>query len=177
APLGGARGVGAPRHWPRAGVLPGVPEPLPPLFTRVQLSLENPAGAMTKAEVVRQVPEGQARGWGFPPGGALQFLEPPEQFREAVSRRMRGLAPIKTPAGSERPDLEAERVLARHRTAPADPYARVGLPKDAEFDEIRIRWRELRAELETVLQRNLAVSQREEAQRLLGKLNESLERI
>ena len=175
--LDGAPRVVDLRDLSRAGVFACVPEPLPPLFTRVQLSLENPAGAMTKAEVVRQVPEVQARGWGFPPGVALQFLEPPEQFREAVSRRMRGLAPIKTPAGSERPDLEAEKVLARHRTAPADPYARVGLPKDAEFDEIRIRWRELRAELETVLQRNLAVAQREEGQRLLGRLNESLERI
>ena len=175
--LDGAPRVVDLRDLSRAGVFACVPEPLPPLFTRVQLSLENPAGSMTKAEVVRQVPEVQARGWGFPPGVALQFLEPPEQFREAVSRRMRGLAPIKTPAGSERPDLEAEKVLARHRTAPADPYARVGLPKDAEFDEIRIRWRELRAELETVLQRNLAVAQREEGQRLLGRLNESLERI
>jgi serine/threonine-protein kinase len=165
------------RDLSRAGVFACLPEPLPPLFTRVQLSLENPAGAMTKAEVVRQVPEVQAKGWGFPPGVALQFLEPPEQFREAVSRRMRGLAPIKTPAGSERPDLEAEKILARCRRAPQDPYARVGLPKDAEFDEIRIRWRELRVELEAVLQRTLTVAQREEAERLLGRLNENLERI
>jgi tetratricopeptide (TPR) repeat protein len=164
------------RDLSRAGVFACLPEPLPPLFTRVQLSLDNPPGVLTAAEVVRQVPELQARSWGFPPGVALQFLEPPERFREAVSRRMRGLATI-TPEPAEVPDPGAEKVLARARSAPTDPYARLGLSKDAEFDEIRSRWRELRSELEALQQRPLPAGQRQEVQRQLSRLNETLEAI
>src|SRR5678815_814254 len=82
------------RDLSRAGVYACVPEPLPALFTRVQVSLEHPPGALTRAEVVRQVPELQARAWGFAAGVALQFLEPAPPFREAVTRRLKGLAPV-----------------------------------------------------------------------------------
>ena len=106
------------RDLSRAGVYACVPEPLPALFTRVQVSLENPPGALTRAEVVRQVPELQARAWGFAAGVALQFLEPAPPFKEAVSRRLKGLAPL-TPKGAGNPDVE--RILARARTAPHRP--------------------------------------------------------
>ncbi|HEY3587083.1 MAG TPA: tetratricopeptide repeat protein, partial [Myxococcaceae bacterium] len=148
--------------------------PLPALFTRVQVSLEHPAGALTRAEVVRQVPELQARAWGFAAGVALQFLEPAPPFKEAVSRRLKGLAPL-TPKGAG--DPEVERILARARTAHPDPYARLGLVKDAEFDDIRSRWRELRNELEGIQARGANPSQQDEGRRLLGKLNDSVERI
>ncbi len=170
---GAARAVDL-RDLSRAGVYACVPEPLPALFTRVQVSLENPPGALTRAEVVRQVPEVQARAWGFAAGVALQFLEPAPPFKEAVSRRMRGLAPL-TPKGAENPEFE--RILARARTAPADPYARLGLGQDAEFDDIRSRWRELRTELEGVQTRGATPGQQDEARRLLLKLAESVERI
>ncbi|HVP59998.1 MAG TPA: protein kinase [Myxococcaceae bacterium] len=162
------------RDLSRAGVYACVPEPLPALFTRVQVSLENPPGALTRAEVVRQVPELQARAWGFAAGVALQFLEPASPFREAVSRRLKGLAPL-TPKGAG--DPETERILARARTAPGDPYVRLGLPPDAEFDDIRSRWRELRAELEGVQAGGATPGQQDEARRLLAKLAESVERI
>jgi tRNA A-37 threonylcarbamoyl transferase component Bud32 len=162
------------RDLSRAGVYACVPEPLPALFTRVQVSLENPPGALTRAEVVRQVPELQARAWGFAAGVALQFLEPAPPFKEAVSRRMRGLAPL-TPKGAG--DPETERILARARTAPPDPYVRLGLPRDAEFDDIRSRWRELRTELEGVQTRGATPGQQDEARRLLAKLAECVERI
>ena len=162
------------RDLSRAGVYACVPEPLPALFTRVQVSLENPPGALTRAEVVRQVPELQARAWGFAAGVALQFLEPAPPFREAVSRRMKGLAPL-TPKGAG--DPETERILGRARNAPGDPYARLGLPQDAEFDDIRSRWRELRTELEGIQARGATPGQQDEARRLLAKLAESVERI
>ena len=162
------------RDLSRAGIYACVPEPLPALFTRVQVSLEHPAGALTRAEVVRQVPELQARAWGFSAGVALQFLEPAPPFKEAVSRRLKGLAPL-TPKGVGDPEIE--RVLNRARTAPPDPYARLGLSQDAEFDDIRARWRELRGELEGVQARGANPSQQDEAQRLLAKLNEVVERI
>ncbi len=162
------------RDLSRAGIYACVPEPLPALFTRVQVSLEHPPGALTRAEVVRQVPELQARAWGFAAGVALQFLEPAPPFKEAVSRRLKGLAPL-TPKGAGDPDVE--RVLARARTAPTDPYARLGLAIDAEFDDIRSRWRELRNELEGLQGRGANPGQQDEARRLLAKLNESVERI
>ncbi len=170
---GAARAVDL-RDLSRAGIYACVPEPLPALFTRVQVSLEHPSGALTRAEVVRQVPELQARAWGFAPGVALQFLEPPPPFREAVSRRLRGLAPLSS-AGAADPG--AEKVLARARTAPSDPYARLGLPADAEFDDIRSRWRELRTELEGVQAGGATPGQQDEARRLLARLNEAVERI
>ncbi|HUM12918.1 MAG TPA: serine/threonine-protein kinase [Myxococcaceae bacterium] len=170
---GAARAVDL-RDLSRAGVYACLPEPLPALFTRVQVSLENPPGALTRAEVVRQVPELQARAWGFAAGVALQFLEPAPPFKEAVSRRMKGLAPL-TPKGAENPEFE--RILTRARTAPADPYARLGLGQDAEFDDIRSRWRELRTELEGVQTRGATPRQQDEARRLLLKLAESVERI
>jgi serine/threonine protein kinase len=162
------------RDLSRAGIYACVPEPLPALFTRVQVSLEHPPGALTRAEVVRQVPELQARAWGFAAGVALQFLEPAPPFKEAVSRRLKGLAPL-TPKGAGDPDVE--RVLSRARTAPTDPYARLGLAIDAEFDDIRSRWRELRNELEGLQGRGANPGQQDEARRLLAKLNESVERI
>jgi tRNA A-37 threonylcarbamoyl transferase component Bud32 len=162
------------RDLSRAGVYACVPEPLPALFTRVQVSLEHPPGALTRAEVVRQVPELQARAWGFAAGVALQFLEAAPPFKEAVSRRLKGLAPL-TPKGAG--DPEVERVLARARTAPTDPYARLGLAIDTEFDDIRSRWRELRNELEGLQGRGANPGQQDEARRLLAKLNESVERI
>jgi serine/threonine-protein kinase len=161
------------RDLSRAGIYACVPEPLPALFTRVQVSLEYPPGALTRAEVVRQVPEVQARTWGFAPGVALQFLEPAPPFREAVSRRLRGLAPLSSAAST---DPTSERVLARARTAPADPYARLGLAPDADFDDIRSRWRELRTELEGV-QKSGSPGQQDEARRLLARLSETVERI
>ena len=170
---GAARAVDL-RDLSRAGIYACVPEPLPALFTRVQVSLEHPPGALTRAEVVRQVPEVQARAWGFAAGVALQFLEPAPPFKEAVSRRLKGLAPL-TPKGAGDPDVE--RVLARARTAPTDPYTRLGLGKDAEFDDIRSRWRELRNELEGLQARGANPSQQDEGRRLLTKLNESIERI
>jgi len=170
---GAARAVDL-RDLSRAGVYVCVPEPLPALFTRVQVSLENPPGALTRAEVVRQVPELQARAWGFAAGVALQFLEHAPPFKEAVSRRLKGLAPL-TPKGAG--DPEVERILARARAAPTDPYARLGLVKDAEFDEVRSRWRELRTELDAVHSRGANPSQQDEARRLLARLNESVERI
>jgi serine/threonine-protein kinase len=162
------------RDLSRAGVYACIPEPLPALFTRVQVSLEHPAGTLTPAEVVRQVPELQARAWGFAAGVALQFLEPAPPFREAVSRRLRGLAPL---AASASGDPVVERILARARGAPADPYVRLGLGPDAEFDDIRSRWRELRTELEAIHQRGTNPGQQDEARRLLAKLNETMERI
>ena len=74
-------------------------------------------------------------------------------------------------------DPAVEKLLARARTAPADPYARLGLPADAEFDDIRSRWRELRTELESVQGGNATASQQDEARRLLTKLTETIERI
>jgi serine/threonine-protein kinase len=162
------------RDLSRAGIYACIPEPLLALFTRVQVSLEHPPGALTRAEVVRQVPELQARAWGFAAGVALQFLEPAPPFRQAVSRRLRGLAPLPQGAAA---DPAVEKLLARARTAPADPYARLGLPADAEFDDIRSRWRELRTELESVQGGNATASQQDEARRLLTKLNETIERI
>jgi serine/threonine protein kinase len=162
------------RDLSRAGVYACVPEPLPALFTRVQVSLENPPGALTRAEVVRQVPELQARAWGFAAGVALQFLEHAPPFKEAVSRRLKGLAPL-TPKGIG--DPEVERILARARVAPTDPYTRLGLAKDVEFDEVRSRWRELRTELDGVQARGANPSEQDEARRLLARLNESVERI
>jgi len=161
------------RDLSRAGVYACVPEPLPALFTRVQVSLQYPPGALTRAEVVRQVPELQARAWGFAAGVALQFLEPPPPFKEAVSRRLRGLAPLSSAAST---DPTVERVLAKARTAPAEPYARLGLPHDSDFDDIRSRWRELRTELEGVKTRG-SPGQQDEARRLLARLSETVERI
>jgi serine/threonine-protein kinase len=70
-----------------------------------------------------------------------------------------------------------ERILARARGAPPDPYVRLGLGPDAEFDDIRSRWRELRTELEAIHQRGTNPGQQDEARRLLAKLNETMERI
>ena len=74
-------------------------------------------------------------------------------------------------------DLRDETAFARARTAPTDPYARLGLVKDADFDDIRTRWREKRTELESIQDRGANPSQQDEGRRMLAKLNESVERI
>ena len=113
---------------------------LPPLFSRVQVTLELARGPLTSTcEVVRLVTPEQARLWGMAPGFGVQFLEPPPDFKAAVAQLLKGgtgNTPLATmgPAG----DTEANGALEGYRTnLQKDHYSLLTLPQDASFEAVR----------------------------------------
>jgi len=148
----------------------------PASFTRLKLSLQAPAAEMVDAEVVRQVTKEQAAGWGMAPGVAVQFVSPSRAFKEALARRMEG-QPLDGPGAAprvERLDPVCEKALASWRPKLAkDPYSLLGCAQEAEFSEIRTRIRVVRTELQKLRDRELAPSQQNELERVLGRLQEA----
>jgi tRNA A-37 threonylcarbamoyl transferase component Bud32 len=136
---------------------------LPPLFSRVTVTLELARGPLTSAcEVVRLVTPEQARLWGMAPGFGVQFVEPPADFKAAVAQLLKGgtgntpLA-VAEPAG----DAEALALLEGYRAnLQKDHYSLLTLAQDASFEAVRGRVRTVLSELEGLRGRPLSSSQR-----------------
>jgi tRNA A-37 threonylcarbamoyl transferase component Bud32 len=164
------------RDLSRGGLFVCLEGTLPAPFTRLRLSLQAPAAEMVDAEVVRQVTQEQAAGWGMAPGVAVQFLSPSRPFKEALARRMEGHGPSVPGASpaAERLDPVCEKALAGYRTRlEQNPYSLLGCAKDAEFPDVRARIRHVRTELEQLRERELAPSQQKELERVLARLQEA----
>jgi serine/threonine-protein kinase len=148
----------------RAGMFVQAHAPLPPLFTRIKLSIQRPQHAVDlEADVVRHVGTGQALSWGFSgPGFAVQFVNLNPMLREAIDRLLEGddtEAPVPTTD-----DLLAGRFLdaAGHRNS-QDYYAFLGVASDAECSEVRHRARQALQELDFLTTRPLSARQRQQA--------------
>jgi serine/threonine-protein kinase len=170
-------GSGAPRRlavveiW-RAGLFIRADTDLPPLLSRVRLSLAHPAlGARLElaGEVVRHVSAADAAAWRMAPGFAVQLVDVSPEAKAALA----GIAD----EGARRehaPARTAETGDARLRTleerAGLDHYAFLGLPPDAEFAEVRRAARAIREDLETFRARPLDADQPRRASALLARL-------
>jgi len=155
---------GAPLHLPlveltRGGLFLRADSGLPPLLSRVRLTLAHPslrAPLALSAEVVRHVSPAEAAAVRLQPGFALQFVEATPEARAALT----GLADLARPAPApQRPPSAAEvdaRLDALEARAGADPYALLSVPPDAEFSAVRRAAAALREELERLHARPLA---------------------
>ena len=163
---------------------------LPPLFSRVKLSIPRPPEPPLSlaAEVVRLVTPADAAAWKMPQGFSLQFVdlgpeqraalallagEKPAGNRPATPRPEPAGAPAAAPATpSPSPaDSAASALLEGLWARPAgDHYAFLGVAPDADFVEVRSRAKDLRAQIDALRTRRLPPEQAVRVPGLLDRL-------
>ncbi len=160
----------------RGGIFLGAETDLPPLFSRVSLTLSHPA-LKAKLElggdVVRHVSASEAGRWHMSPGFAVQLVDLTPERRAALadlSEAARSAAASPAPAAAA-PASSAALLGELEERPSATHYALLGLPLDAEFAEIRKASRELRARLEAIRARPEAADQHHRATALLARLD------
>ncbi|MCP3163115.1 PilZ domain-containing protein [Myxococcus qinghaiensis] len=150
---------------------------LPPLFARLPMVLELDSGPHSVVcEVVRHVPEEQARVWGMATGFGVQFVEASLALKASVDALLRA-GPGRRPPPPLVPmadDADAAQVLEAYRTRlSGDHYAVLAVPPDLDMGALRARTREARGTLESLRQRPLSPSQRLLLDSVLGRLHEA----
>jgi serine/threonine-protein kinase len=156
----------------RGGMFLATEGRLPPLFTKVKITISE-GGDILLGEVVRHVTPEQARAWGMSGGFGVQFVDLTAHLRDTVARLIQGLPPSEQPKASisATDDAEAEKVLSKYRQRiNGDHYALVGCATDAESSEVRAKVREATAELERVAARTLSVNQRTQVDAAIARL-------
>jgi serine/threonine-protein kinase len=160
----------------RAGAFLRAEKALPPIFSRVSLTLAHAslrAPLALAAEVVRHVAPAEAAAFRMAPGFALQFVDLAPEARAAVAALADLVRPA--PAAEARPAASADgRLEALEGRALAGPYELLGVPPDAEFSEVRRAAAALRDELEQLRLRPLAAAHPARATALLARLDAAL---
>jgi tRNA A-37 threonylcarbamoyl transferase component Bud32 len=154
---------------------------LPPLFARVQVTLELARGLLTShCEVVRLVTPEQARLWGMAPGFGVQFVEPPADFKAAIAQLLKGGTGNTPLAVTSEPvaDAEATALLEGYRTnLQKDHYSLLSLQQDASSEVARTRVRQALAELEGLRGRALTTAQRSLLESVLTRVRDAGETL
>jgi serine/threonine-protein kinase len=146
----------------RAGVFLCTDGALPPLRTRLPLTLELPGRNLPfTGEVVRHVTTAQASSWGMNAGFAVQFVDVSAEAREALSLLAQGQTPRPAaPKAAAYDDPQAESLLTMlQQRMNTDPYVLLSLPQDATFDDIRQHARAALSALENIASRPLSARQ------------------
>jgi serine/threonine-protein kinase len=157
----------------RGGLFLGAETDLPPLFSRVALTVSHPAlrtRLELSGEVVRHVSAAEAARWHMAPGFAVQLVELTPERRAALTdlvEATRGAPATQAPAAS----TWAEQLKELEERPASTHYAFLGLPPDAEFAEIRRAARELRTLLEGIRSRPEAPDHHARATALLARLD------
>ncbi|KFE67716.1 protein kinase domain-containing protein [Hyalangium minutum] len=154
---------------------------LPPLFSRVQVTLELGRGALTaNCEVVRLVTPEQALLWGMAPGFGVQFVDASADFKAAIDQLLKGGTGNTPQVAVAEPskDVEAEVLLEGFRTnLQKDHYSLLSLPQDANLETIRTRVRVALGELEGLKGRPLSSSQRALLESVLTRVRDAGETL
>ncbi|MCA2978843.1 MAG: protein kinase, partial [Myxococcaceae bacterium] len=135
---------------------------LPPLFSKLKITLEGGAGVLL-GEVLRHVTAEQARAWGLSAGFGLKFVDLTPALSELVTRLIQGLPVSEPPRGasSTAGDPEIEGVLAEFRQRiNGDHYVLLGASADADTAAVRTRAKEALEAMEHLRQRPMSPSQR-----------------
>jgi tRNA A-37 threonylcarbamoyl transferase component Bud32 len=164
----------------RGGLFLRLEAPLPPLFSRVQVTLELDRGPLTSTcEVVRHVTPEQAKLWGMAPGFGVQFVEPPADLKAAVAQILRG-GTGNTPLSVSPPVLDSEvtALVAPYLShLQQDYYTFLCLSQDANFDAVRGRVRAALSELEGLRARQLSSAQRAQLDSVLTRVRDAGETL
>jgi serine/threonine-protein kinase len=153
----------------RAGAVLCTEGPLPPLRSRVALTLKlRDRSLPCTAEVVRHIPPALAAAWGIHAGFAVEFIGLSATAREALASLRQAHAPTPvTPPQSLPDDPQAERLLAQLlKRMISDPYALLSLPRDATFERVHQHVRDARRGVEALAARPLSARQARELAQL-----------
>ncbi|WP_242346177.1 serine/threonine-protein kinase [Anaeromyxobacter terrae] len=170
---GGAASLSlAVRELTRSGAFLRTDEALPPLLSRVRLSLAHPslrAPLALSAEVVRHVCGAEAAAWRMDPGFAVQFVDlaPADRAALATLADAQRAPTAVPPAGSAGEPL----LRTLEARASASHYAFLAVPLDAEFADVRRAVQGLRDALEALRIRPLAADHPARANALLVRLD------
>jgi serine/threonine-protein kinase len=157
----------------RGGVFLGAEPPLPPLFTRVRVTLEHPGHPLEcEGEVVRQVTVQQALAWRMEPGFAVQFTALTKTLRTEVDRIVQGLPLVEVLRATAPADDEVAGAVIDYyrRRIAGDHYGLLGVEHDAECSDLRARLRQAIHEVEQVAERELPSEQRAQLDALRERL-------
>jgi eukaryotic-like serine/threonine-protein kinase len=160
----------------RAGLFLRADGNLPPVFSRVALSVSHPSlrhPLAAAAEVVRLVTSADATAFRMVPGIALQLVDVAPEVRAAFAALAGGVRGRPAPAASvpSGPGAPEARLAVLEARAKGGPYALLRLPPDAELSEIRHAVRGLREELEALRAHPLAPAHPARALALLGRID------
>jgi serine/threonine-protein kinase len=157
----------------RGGLFVRAETDLPPLFSRVLLSVAHPAlraRLSLVGEVVRHVSPSEAAQWKMAPGFAVQLTDLTPERRAALADLVEATRASPQPATTT-PAASVDRLRELEGRPSATHYGLLGLPPDAEFAEVRRTARELRAELEGIRARPQGPDQHARATALLARLD------
>ncbi len=132
----------------KGGMFLSTTNALPPVFSKVKITIPSAGNLDLLAEVVRHVPPDQAKAWAMQPGFGVQFLDVTAGLREDINRLVQGLPvqPRTTPSGLNSQSIEA--LLAKYRDRMnGDHYIVLALPQTADMGEIRSRCTDAEAQL------------------------------
>lgn len=120
---------------------------LPPVFSRVKITIPSAGNLELLAEVVRHVPADQAKAWNMAPGFGVQFVEVTPQLRESIVRLTQGL-PVQARPQPQGNALTLEALLGKWRDRMnGDHYVVLGTTADADQQTVRARGEEALREL------------------------------
>jgi serine/threonine-protein kinase len=149
---------------------------LPPVFSRVKVTIPSAGNLGLLAEVVRHVPPDQAKAWSMAPGFGVQFVDLTPQLREAIARLTQGGAPVAQVAKPEPSSTSVQTTLHKWRDRMnGDHYVVLGVPADAETATLRQRGQEALAELRSALDRTTDAAQRAQIEAALQRVQAALD--
>ncbi|MFO0597592.1 MAG: PilZ domain-containing protein [Myxococcaceae bacterium] len=144
--------------------------PLPPVFSRVKITVPSAGNLEVLAEVVRHVPADQAKAWGMPPGLGVQFIDVTPSLREDLNRLVQGLPLLPKQEAAPR-DQTVDALLAKYRERMnGDHYALLSLPQTAEMEEINARCVEIANQLNALLKKQLKPNETAQLEATLARL-------
>ncbi len=140
----------------KGGMFLSTNAPLPPVFSRVKISIPSAGNLEVLAEVVRHVPADQAKAWGMSPGFGVQFFDVTPTVRDDLSRVVQGLPVQAKPDATGPRDQTIDALLAGYRERMnGDHYVFLSLPQTAEMEEINLKCIEVSAQLNALLKKQL----------------------
>lgn len=124
---------------------------LPPVFSRVKITVPSAGNLELLGEVVRHVPADQAKAWNMAPGFGVQFVEVTPQLRESIVRLTQGLtvAPRPAPPEVNAQAIDALMVKWRDRMN-GDHYIVLGTTPEVDQTTVRAKADEALRELQAV---------------------------
>ena len=140
----------------KGGMFLSTSHELPPVFSRLKITIPSAENLELLAEVVRHVPADQARAWGMSAGFGVQFLDVTPSLKEDLHRLVQGL-PVQPKSLAPRtgaPSIEA--VLTRYRErVNGDHYIVLALQPTSELELVRTRAAEAMAELSELMRKTV----------------------
>jgi serine/threonine-protein kinase len=148
---------------------------LPPVFSRVKVTIPSAQNLGLLAEVVRHVPPDQARAWSMAPGFGVQFVDLTPQLRESIGRLSSGAQVVKA-AAPVASSTSVETTLLKWRDRMnGDHYVVLGVAPDTDPLTLRGKGQDALAELKLASERATDAPQRAQVDAALQRVQAALD--